>query len=159
MKIRFLAVAAAAAIAVLSGCTALKTAYSKITSPNGQVISQITVDLAVGAVIGNGSDAKTKAANVKAVAQKVLAADQGTTVALSAIVAVANDEIAKLKLSPAEQAGAALLVNTLSALAANALAPAATGTAATASTAAANTQVVVAQLVNDVITACGGYGV
>ena len=143
----------------MSGCAQLTALEKKITSPNGQVVSQITVDLAVGAVVGSGSDAKSKAANIKAVAQKVLAADQGTTVALSALVAVANSQIATLKLSPAEQAGATLLVSTLSALAANALAPPAAGGTNAASTAVADVQVVVAQLLNDVITACGGYGV
>jgi hypothetical protein len=143
----------------LTGCAEITKLEQKITSPGGQVISQIAVDLAIGAVVGNDPNAKTKAGRVKSIAQKVIAADQGTSVTLSALVAVANSEIAKLQLPPAEQAASALLVQSLTILVSNALTPPPGVTATPASTAAANVQVIVAQLMNQVILATSGYGV
>jgi hypothetical protein len=121
---------------------------SKLTTPAAQPFVQAAVDVAVATAIQKG----IPAAQIKSIAQQVLAADSGTTVALGAVQALVLQKIAALKLPPADAVAAQLLVATLNGIIQVQL------SGATAQKITAETQVAIADLFNDVIVATSAYG-
>jgi hypothetical protein len=133
------------ALSLFAGCTALQ----KLTTPAAQPFIQAAVDVAVATAVAKG----VPAAQIKSIAQAVLAADTGTAVALSSIQSIVSAKIATLKLPPADAAAASLLIATLDGIVQVQL----SSPSATKITAA--TQVAVSELFNDVVVATSAYGV
>jgi len=128
----------------ISGCATL----AKVFNPTAQPFVQAAVDVAVATAVQKG----IPAAKIKSLAQQVLAADIGTTVALTAIEKIINQKIIALNLPLADLAAAEILTSTLTGVIQLEL----SGTAASAVT--AQTQVAVADICNDLIVATAAYG-
>lgn len=134
----------------LSGCATLASALT----PAAQPFLQVAVDAAVATAVGSdASTQKAKALKIKTIATEVLTIDTGTQVALSAVEAAVNAKIATLNLPPADQLAAQLLTSALAAIIQTKL------NTSTAGAVTQTTQVAVADIANDVISACSAYGV
>lgn len=134
----------------LSGCANL----ASVLTPASQPFLQVAVDAAVaGAVGSDASTQKAKALKIKTIATEVLTIDTGTQVALSAVEAAVNAKIATLNLPPADLVAAQLLTATLAAVIQTKL------NTSTAGAVTQTTQVAIADIANDVISACSAYGV
>jgi hypothetical protein len=140
------------AAAVLSACSTI----SNLTTPAANPLVQVAVDVAVAQVIGPpGPSAHATALKISAIAQKALAIDNGSSVAVAALEAGVNAQIARLSLTPADALAAQVLVQTVEQLIAAKLAG---GTTATPTgTVTPQTQVAIATVLNDVIQACAVY--
>jgi hypothetical protein len=133
----------------LSGCSTL----ASVLTPAAQPFLQVAVDAAVATAVGsNAATQKANAVKIKTIATEVLTLDTGTMVALSAVEAAVNAKIATLNLPPADLAAANLLTATLAAVIQTKLSTSAAGAVT------ATTQVAVADIANDVISACSAYG-
>jgi len=132
---------AVAALAVsMQGCKVLE-------SPAAQPFDAIAVGVAVDTVVGtNAATQAARASAVKAIAQKVLAADTGVTATVGNLQALAMAQIAKLNLPPGDAAAADLLVAVLNTAATQYISTLTAGNANVA-----NTEVAVAQVCNWVI--------
>jgi predicted small lipoprotein YifL len=142
---------AIAALALLAGCTSL----GNLTTPSGNVLVQVAVDVAVGQVVGTGPTAKAKAAQISAIAQQALSIDQGSSVTLAALEGAVNAQIAKLNLPPADALAAQVLVQTVESIITQKLTGGATTTPA--GTVTPTSSVAIALVLQDVITACSVY--
>jgi hypothetical protein len=132
---------------MLAGCQSL----GKLVTPNGQLITQTAVYVAVGAAVGSDpTTEKVKAGQIKSIATQVLALDQGQSVAIAAIEAAVTAKLATMNLPPPDMLAAQLLMATLATLVQNQL---------NAGAASPTAQVAIAQVLNDVITATAAYGV
>lgn len=101
-----------AAVAVgMGGCSLV----SKLESPAAQPFDAIAVAVGVDALVGvNLSTQAARAASIKAIAQEVLAVDQGTIATLATLESVAAAKVTALQLPPGDAAAANLLVAVLS---------------------------------------------
>lgn len=130
------AIVVAALTAPLAGCASLAT-------PQGQAVLQDAVSAAV-----IGAELKgVQAAQINGIAKVALAADAGASATLSTVAGLVDGQLAKLKLPPADQVAADLVVASLaSAISAK------VGSNATL----AQVQAGVADVLRDVIAATGG---
>lgn len=104
---------AVASLAVLMGGCSL---VSKLESPAAQPFDAIAVAVGVDALVGgNTATQAARAASIKAIAQEVLAVDQGTQATLTTLESVAAAKIQALNLPPGDAAASQLLVAALSA--------------------------------------------
>lgn len=121
----------------LSGCATVSSWFS---SPNSAAYISTAVDIAVATAEAKG----IPAAQINAIAKQALAADSGVGSSLAAVGALVDAQIAKLKLPPADQAAANILVAALEA---------AITTKINGSTSAASAQAAAADVLNAVILA------
>lgn len=92
----------------LHGCAQV-TAFEQ--SPTGAAVIQASVDVAVATAETKG----ISAAQINSIARQALAADQSGAATLATVSALVDKEIADLKLPPADQAAADILLAALSA--------------------------------------------
>lgn len=92
-------------LCALSGCATVSKIDAAITSPAAQPYITAAVDVAVATAETKG----VSAAQINSIAKVALAADQGVGATLATISGVVNTQLAKLKLSPGDQAAAAIL--------------------------------------------------
>jgi hypothetical protein len=97
---------------LVNGCAALGKLNQVLTSQKNPIVLA-GVTLAVSAAVGSGTDAKTKAAEIKSIAQAVLA-DASTPAATVALLESAlNAKIQSVAKNPAEAAAFMILSSTL----------------------------------------------
>ncbi len=147
------AIAAACLLSVVIGFSTGCASLGKLMTPAAVPFVQVAVDVAVAAAVGTDPAAqKTKASQIKAIAQQLLLVDQGEAVTLTALQAIVNAKVASLNLPPADVAAAMLLTQ--------ALTDAVTAEISTATQGAVSpaTQVAIAQVLNDVISATTAFG-
>lgn len=100
------------AVALLSGCAALGPINQTFTSTKNPVV-QAGITLAVATAIGNGSDAQTKAAAIKAIALKVYEDSSAPAATISLLEAALNTAIVKNAPNPGDRAAFMILSATL----------------------------------------------
>lgn len=136
----------------LSGCSTAQLAKANavvtkvntaVTSPAAQPIIQAAALVAVGTAEQHG----VSAAQLVSLGNAVLAADSGTTATLSALAGVANAQLAKLNLPPADLAAAPIVEAAI-----NTAISAQVGNNATL----AQSQAALADLLRALVTAAGG---
>lgn len=123
----------------LTGCALLKS----VPAPDIAVLTAAAVDAAVATAESKG----ITGAQINAIAKQVLAADTGNTMPLSALTAFVETQITKLKLPAGDFAAIELVLTALSG---------AINAQIANNTTVAQAEVVVANVVQDVITATGG---
>lgn len=135
---------------LVSDCATL----SKITTPAAQPYIQAAVDVAVATFIGtNPPEQKPRAIQIKAIAQEVLALDEGSVLPITQIEGFVNSKIAALRLPPADVAAAQLLMAAITTTVQVEI-----QNLSTHGNVTNNTQAAVAQILTDVITATAAYG-
>ena len=132
-----------AAIVVMSGCTTL----GKVFTPPYTPIVQAAVDVAVATAVQKG----VSAIGIKQVALQLQAINNNSTTALATVEAALNVKIASLHLPPADEAGVAILTQTLEQLLNQKI-------AASGGAINGTTQVDIAEILTDVINATSFYG-
>lgn len=125
---------------MLSGCS---TVESTLTSPKSAPYVQAAVDVAVATAESKG----ISAAQINTIAHQALIADQGVGATLTAVSSVVQAQIAKLRLTAADQAAADIVLAALSA---------SIQTQLQANPTLAQAQTAAAVVINDVIAATGG---
>lgn len=134
------------AVACIVACAVALGACAYLESPAAQPFDQIAVAVAVDTVVGtNPVTSAARAAAVKSVAQKVLAADTGVVTTLDSLQAVALAKVTALGLPPGDAAAAAILLAVFNSAVDHYV------STATAGTSAGNVQVAVSTVCNWVI--------
>lgn len=125
---------------MLSGCS---TVESTLTSPKSAPYVQAAVDVAIATAESKG----ISAAQINTIAHQALIADQGAGATLAAVSSIVQAQIAKLRLTAADQAAADIVLAALSA---------SIQTQLQANPTLAQAQTAAAVVINDVIAATGG---
>lgn len=160
--VKILAVATLSVL-MLGGCAS--GALGKLVTPNTVIISQLTFDVAVGAVCGSDTVVgRSKAASIKLVASQLLAVDQGSMVPLSALESTLQAKLATMKLPPADLMAVQELVTvvnqTISNLTQQPATPTSSSTApSTVPPTQMTAQVAVSTVLQQIINAASAYGV
>lgn len=123
--------------------TACSTVESTLTSPKSAPYVQAAVVVAVSTAESKGISAST----INTIAHQALIADQGAGATLAAVSSVVQAQVAKLRLTAADQAAADIVLAALSA---------SIQTQLQANPTLAQAQTAAAVVINDVIAATGG---
>lgn len=99
-------------VLLINGCAALGTVNKALTSQKNPIVLA-GVTLAVSAAVGNGADAKTKAAAIKSIAQQVLADASTPAATIALLEASLNAKIQSVAKNPGEAAAFMILSSTL----------------------------------------------
>lgn len=109
----FVGLIAVSILAVSMGGCSL---FAKLESPAMQPFDAIAVAVGVDALVGqNIATQAARAASIKAIAQEILAVDQGTLATLATLESVAAAKVQARNLPPGDAAAAQLLIAGLSA--------------------------------------------
>lgn len=99
---------------LLNGCAALGPINKMLTAASSPLV-QAGVDIAVATAVGNGSDQKAKAAQIKTIALAVYQASSAPAATVTLLEAALNAEVLKVATNPADRAAFMILAATLEA--------------------------------------------